>query len=204
MIALSLTCRHWSAACAAAFAVLAIGPSPVAATPDAAARLARGEAVVQISPADSPADGEIAAVIDILATPDRVWSVLFDCAGAPSFMDNLKQCRVVDQDPAGAWDVREHLVQWTSFLPQVRSVFRSDYVLNTSIRFKRVEGDLAFLAGEWRLEPMAGGAKTRLRYNARVGFHALVPAFMVRDALEADIPQFLGKIRDEVMRTAAG
>lgn len=200
MIALSLTCRQWIAACAAVLTIFATGLRPVAATPDAAARLERGEVVVQISTADSPADGEINAAIDIPAEPSRVWAVLFDCARAPAFMENLKSCTVIERGPKEAWDVREHLVQWTSFLPQVRSVFRSDYVRNTSIRFERVEGDLAFLAGEWRLEPVAGGAKTRVHYNARVGFHALVPSFMVRGALEADIPHFLTTIRAEVLR----
>ena len=169
--------------------------------PDDLSRLAAGEAVVHIGPAAAPADGEINAAIDIPASPARVWAVMVDCARAPAFMANLKSCKVLQAGPNGAWDAREHRVQWLSILPEVRSVFRSDYVAETSIRFRRVEGDLKYLDGEWRLEPLKGGAATRLTYEARVGFHSLVPSFMVRSSLESDVPKLLQAIKTEVKRS---
>jgi uncharacterized membrane protein len=169
-------------------------------SPDELAQLQAGSAVVRVTGAEGPADGDVRGAIDIPAPKSAVWVVLYDCAGAPSFMTSLVSCSVTEQGPGGAWDVREHQVQWTSFLPNVRSVFRSDYVNEKSITFKRAGGDLSFLEGEWRLEPLAGGKVTRIHYEARVGFNALVPGFLVRNALIKDIPKFLGVLRQEVLR----
>lgn len=167
---------------------------------DDRAALARGEPIVRVTEAVAPADGAVFAAIDIAAPPSRVWAVLYDCAGATRFMENLKSCAVLESGPDAAWDIREHRVQWTSFLPELRSVFRSEYRHQASIRFQRVEGDLAFLDGEWTLVPLPGGKGTRLVYDTRVGFHALVPSFIVRNALTDDIPGFLKTIRAEVLR----
>ena len=172
-------------------------------SPDEKARLRAGEAVARVSEAPSPADGDVRGAIDIAAPASAVWAVLVDCAGAPAFMENLKSCKVIEEGPAGTWDVREHVVQWGLLLPQVRSVFRSDYVHDQSIRFTRTGGDFSYLEGEWRLEPMAGGTATRVHYEARVGFSALVPGVLVRNALMTDIPHFLGVLRAEVQRRAA-
>lgn len=166
-------------------------------------RLKAGEALVRVTVAASPADGDVRGVIDIPAPAALVWSVLYDCAGAPSFMESLKRCAVLEQGPEGAWDVREHVVQWTSFLPEMRSVFRSEYRLNRSIRFQRTQGDLAHLEGAWQLQPLSGGTATRLTYEVRVGFSVLVPGMLVRSALEKDVPEFLGVLRREVMRRSA-
>ena len=107
---------------------------------------------------------------------------------------------MIEQGAGGTWDIREHVVQWMSFLPQVRSEFRSDYVKNQSIHFKRTGGDLAFLEGSWQLEPLVGGKATRVHYEALVGFSTLVPGMLVHNALMTDIPHLLGVIRREVMR----
>jgi uncharacterized membrane protein len=171
---------------------------------DEITELSKGNAVVRVVEIDGPADGEVRGAIDIPAPKSAVWNVLFDCAGAPGFMKSLQSCTVLEEGPGGAWDVREHQVKWTSFLPNVRSVFRSEYVKEQAISFTRAGGDLQFLEGEWRLEPLAGGAVTRIHYEARVAFNALVPGFLVRNALTNDIPQFLGVIRAEVQRRSAG
>ena len=192
------------ARCAAVvFTVILVADPAMAATvwsPEEMTRLKAGEAIARVTEAPSPADGDVRGAIDIAAPAASVWAVLYDCAGAPSFMENLKSCSVMEQGPGGSWDVRKHVVQWTVFLPEVQSVFRSDYVKNKSIQFKRAGGDLSFLEGSWQLEPLAGGAKTRINYEARVGFSAMVPGMLVRNALMKDIPHFLSVLRDEVMR----
>lgn len=193
--------------CAATFLAAIIVSCPALATtawsPEEMAQLKSGEAVVRVTEAASPADGEVSGLIEIAAPASEVWAVLVDCAGAPSFMENLKSCTVIEQGPDGAWDVRQHVVQWTKFLPEMRSVFRSDYIKDKSILFARAGGDLSWLEGSWVLEPLAGGAKTRVHYEARVGFSALVPGLLVRNALLKDIPNFLAILRMEVVRRAA-
>lgn len=190
-----------------AVAMVALAQPSLAKTnwsPDEIAQLKSGDAVVRVTAAAAPADGDVRGAIDIAAPAAQVWAVLFDCAGARTFMENLKSCKIVEQGPGGAWDVREHIVQWTVFLPQVRSEFRSDYVKDQSIWFKRTGGDLNFLEGSWQLQPLAGGKATRIHYEAQVGFSILIPGMLVRNALERDVPHLLGVIRREAMRRAQG
>ncbi|PPC85652.1 MAG: polyketide cyclase [Hyphomicrobium sp.] len=162
---------------------------------DEKATLKSGQAVVRVAPTEAPADGHVMAAIDIAAPRARVWQVLSDCAHAPAVMPNLTYCAVLENGPGGQWDIREHRVTWIKLLPEIRTQFRSDYVKDTSIRFQLVGGDMRALEGEWRLEPLKGGAATRLTYNARVGFGALIPGFVIRNALANDVPGFLMAIK---------
>ncbi len=170
---------------------------------DQLSRLKSGEALVAVEEDSGEADGHITAVIDIATNPHRVWQVMTDCARAPKFLASLKSCKVLQLGPASGsgvvWDIREHRSNWMSLLPETISVFRSDYVQDKEIRFERVSGNLRFLKGSWRLEPLSGGAGTRLRYDTRIGVSGPVPGFMVRSALESDVPKFLGALRTEAL-----
>lgn len=176
--------------------------SPVRAmplAPDDLQRLAAGETIIRVEPADSPADGRVFAAINIAAPMARVWQILFECANAPIILPNLTYCGVLEIGPGHAWDVREHRVRWLSMMPEIRSQFRSDYVVGKSIRFTRVGGDMRALDGEWRLFPLDGGRATQLTYDATVGFGALIPGFMIRNSLQKDVPGFLAAIRSAAL-----
>ena len=163
------------------------------------ARLKAGDALVSVEEDSGEADGHIEAAIEIAASPHRVWQVMTDCARATRFVTGLKSCRVLQRGPADSWDIREHRSKWLSILPETVSVFRSDYVTDKEIRFERVSGSLRFLKGSWRLEPL-NGARTRLLYSVRVGISAPVPGFMIRSAIEADVPKLLQALRTETLR----
>jgi ribosome-associated toxin RatA of RatAB toxin-antitoxin module len=173
----------------------------VAAHGSAQANVEPGEPVVRVTAAEGPIDGQVDATMFVPAPAAAVYSALTECARAPEVFPTLKSCRVIEADPARTWDVREHKVaSWASFLPDMSTVFRSEYVPNRSISFRLISGDLQHLDGGWRLEPVKGG--TRVTYEARVGFHALVPSFLVRQSLAGDVPKFMAAIRDESMRRA--
>ena len=123
---------------------------------------------------------------------------MLDCERARRFFAGLEVCRVLQESPDKSWDIREHQVRWLWFLPMVRSVFRSDYVPVREINFRRVEGDLKQLEGQWRLEPIKNGTSTRLHYTARVDPGFPVPNSVVRASLESDIPKTLKALREEV------
>lgn len=202
------TVSHF-AACAVAVAILGAGLTGVspaeAFAPGDRERLASGQPIVRVTGADGPIDGQVDAVIEIAAPASAVFSALTECARAPEVFPTLKSCRVLEADPGRAWDVREHKVaSWASFLPDMSTVFRSEYQTDRRISFRLLSGDLQHLDGEWRLEPLAGGAATRVTYRARVGFHPLVPGFLVRQSLKSDVPKFLDTIRRESLRRARG
>lgn len=142
--------------------------------------------------------GLIRGVVEIDAPPEAVWNVLVDCGLAPRMVRSLKSCRVIERDPAGRWDVREHISR-TGLLPSVRSVFRSDYDPPRRIRFYRVGGELKLLEGEWRLVPLDGGARTRVLYENRASAPFAIPAPIARMALRKDVPDALAALRREVM-----
>lgn len=167
---------------------------------DAARQLRTGEVILEIAPDESgEADGHIMAVIDIAAPPPIVFAVMVDCARAMKFVDQLTMCKVLETSADGSYDIREHHSRWLAIMPEMVSVFRSDYVPDREIRFSRVSGDLKFLQGSWQLQPMANGRATRLFYDARVGVDVPVPAFMIRASLESDVRRLLKALRAEVL-----
>ncbi|MGE5267296.1 MAG: type II toxin-antitoxin system RatA family toxin [Deltaproteobacteria bacterium] len=188
-------------ASAAALLVASLTPA-FAFAPEDRARLDAGEPVVRVVPGKGgPIDGQVNATMVIPAPAAAVYSALTECANAPEVFPSLKSCRVIETGPQAVWDVREHKVaSWASFLPDMSTVFRSEYVPNRSISFKLLSGDIQHLDGAWTLEPVNGG--TRVTYEARVGFHALVPSFLVRQSLAADVPKFMAAIREESVRRA--
>jgi carbon monoxide dehydrogenase subunit G len=177
------------------------GPAQAQLALDAAAisQLKAGEVVIDVRPDPQGATGLIRAVIDIPAAPQRVWQVMTDCERSKRTIPSLKTCRVMEQAADGAFDVREHVVQWIWPLPSVRSVFRSDYQPFQRIAFRKIEGDLELLEGDWQLVALSGGAATRLTYRARITPGWPVPGAMVRSAIEADVPKTLAALRREAV-----
>lgn len=170
---------------------------------EGARHLRAGDVLLEVADDDTgEADGRIMAVIDIAAPPPAVFAAMTDCSRALKFVDQLTVCKVLETGPDGSYDIREHHSRWLAILPETVSVFRSDYVQDREIRFSRVSGDLKFLKGSWRLQPMSGGSATRLIYDARVGVGMPIPGFMIRASLEADVPRLLKALRDEVLRGA--
>jgi uncharacterized protein YndB with AHSA1/START domain len=170
--------------------LMAAAPSPASAQ-----QAEPGAPMVRVA-RDASADAvRVTAKIDIPAPPERVWAVMTDCARAAQIVPNLKSCRVLERDPAGRWDVREHRSSWMWFMPNVRSVFRSDYDPPKRLRFRRIEGTLRRSEGEWRLTPLANGHATRVSYDAIVAADLPVPDFMVANAMESDIATVLRRLR---------
>lgn len=162
--------------------------------PKALARLEAGRPYVEVrGDAD---DGLIKGAIDIEAPPAAVWKVVVDCNLAPRMVASLKSCRVIERDPAGAWDVREQISK-PGFLPSVRSVFRSDYDPPHLVRYRRVDGDLRSLEGEWRLIPLRDGAATRALYENRAAMPYRLPGALMRMAARHDVAAALVALRRE-------
>ena len=173
-------------------AVLMLAGPPAWAAPEA------GGIHVEITPDPGGASGLIRGSVEIDATPEQVWEVLIDCAVAPQMVARLKSCRILERDPQGRWDVREH-VSRAGPLPAVQSVFRSEYDRPRYIRFKRSGGEVKVLEGEWRLIPLTGGTRTKVLYESRASAPFAVPAPIARMILRHDVPEALAALRREVM-----
>lgn len=188
---------------ALAILALTIAAPAWAWTPDPAAisRLESGRPYVDVRADPSGATGLIRAGIDIAAPREVVWDVVTDCGLAPRMVASLRSCRVLERDPAGRWDVREH-VSRPRLLPPVRSVFRSEYQPPSRIAFRKAGGDLRMLDGEWRLEPLNGGAATRVLYEQRAAFPYRAPDALIRMGMRRDVPLALLALRREALARA--
>ncbi len=155
------------------------------------------EPVVAVAPTAADDTVAIRASIEIAVPRAKVWAIMNDCARAVHFIPGLTSCRVLKRDPAGRWDIREHKISWMWFLPDVTSVFRSDYDPPKRLRFHRISGTLKRSDGEWRLAAIDGGSATRVSYDATVTAAIPAPRFMVEAALKRDIATVLRQLRHE-------
>lgn len=155
---------------------------------------ARVQPAVEVTTDAHGASGVIHGLVDIDATPPVVWKVLLDCAGAPKLMVNLKSCRILRQDRAGRWDEREQISRG-GVLPGIRTVVHADYDAPSSVTFHSIAGDLKLLEGQWRLQPLDGGARTRVYYDSRVTAPFAAPGPLVRAVLRRDMPRTLANLR---------
>ena len=151
--------------------------------------------VVEVNADSRGASGDIRAQVDIAAPPATVWRVLIDCGQVPHLMVGAKSCKVLQHDPAGRWDVREQISQG-ALLPAIRTVLHSDYEAPRSVHFHRVDGDLKVLEGNWRLEPLDSGLRTRVSYDSRVQAPFGIPAFLARSVLRNDMPKTMNNLRN--------
>ena len=166
-------------------------------------RVAASEPVVHVEPDEKANAAHVRASIDIAAPPLAVWGVITDCARQPQIVPNLESCRIVKHDPAGRWDIREHIINWAALMPKLRTVVRTSYDGIHRMLFKRVDGDMRISEGEWRIEPTANARASRLYYTALVAPKMPVPQFMVEHAVQNDLPNLLRSIERASVADAA-
>jgi hypothetical protein len=184
------------AACLAATPLLAWAP-----TVDAQRTLRNGQAWAEVLP-DADGAALIRAAVDIPAPPSAVWAVMTDCRLAVRIIGDLASCTILQGDQRRGWDVRDQFSHGNLFLPDIHNVVRSEYQPFSLIRFKKAGGDLKIEEGEWRLEPLDGGAATRVIYINRVKANILVPAVLVRAGLRGSTPKVLLSLRRETLAAA--
>jgi uncharacterized membrane protein len=158
---------------------------------------------VNVTPDPQGASGIVHAQIDINAAPETVWKIMVDCDQVPKLMANVKYCHVLQHDPAGHWDVREQVTK-ASLLPSVRVVMRSDYDEPRSVHFHRTDGDLKIVEGSWLLQPLDGGARTRVVYDSRIAAPFSAPGMLVRPLMRGDMVHTLTNLRAACEAKAGG
>jgi hypothetical protein len=166
-------------------------------------RAAASEPIVHVEPDEKANAAHVRASIDIAAPPLAVWGVITDCARQPQIVPSLVSCRIVQHDPGGHWDIREHVINCAALLPKLRTVVRTSYEIGHRMLFKRVDGDMRVSQGEWRVEPLANAQATRLYYNALVAPNFPVPEFLIERAVHQDLPNLLHAIERASMADAA-
>ena len=189
----ALTAASLSAACLAIVLPLA-SPAASAGAYDAPAQVS-----VDVEPGGGAA-AVVRASLDIAAPPSTVWSVLFDCAGAPRFTPGLMSCKVLGKGPN--WEEREHRLKGPIFHPVITNRFRLDYQTDQRLSFRRTGGDWKRSDGEWRLTPVAGGKATHVSYVLHFAIDAPISSKMLRDGIAKGMPKSLAALRKEAISRA--
>ncbi|WP_304163874.1 SRPBCC family protein [Phenylobacterium aquaticum] len=199
--AAALVLLAWAAAlpCGAAWAQAA---PPLEPTSAEAAALDQGRGFVEVTPDPDGASGFIRAGIDIAAPREVVWRVMTDCALAPRISVGLKSCRVLQRDPQGRWDVREHVSRLIPVLPQIRTEFRTDYAPIEGFAYRRTGGDMKVLEGRWRLIVLPGG-QVRVISEGRAQAPFVLPGAMARLVLRREAVMALAALKRESLALAA-
>jgi hypothetical protein len=166
--------------------------------------LIAGQALVEVKPSKG-STVLVTAAIDMPAPREIVWQVITDCKNSSAFMPYVRSCRILNGSAGGHEDVREFVGDLGFLVPSIRSVVRSGYDKPRRISFLAIGGDFTELSGEWRLESVDGDRATRVTYQARIAIPRLIPLSFARDAIEADVPQTLIRLRNVVIsRRRAG
>ncbi len=178
-------------------------PSCVACNMPDARRLPNDEIVVsEIDDPGSEADGRgTVEVIGIVARPPaRVWSVLVDFVGRPSWQPGATSVAIARLDGDRVW-VDEHE---RFFLVDIR--YRLLQTLDPEhgeIRFvldDSADHSIAGTTGCWRLQPTADGRATIVTYRARIDLGRYVPASVQAFLVKRSLPSLLERLRDETLR----
>lgn len=138
---------------------------------------------------------DVFGVVDIQATPQRIWAIMRDCTQQLDIIPDLKACNILEQGPENEWDRREQIMKIGFPLPNIRSEFRSDYIPFKSILITRTGGDLSVLNGEWVLDPLSPEI-TRVSYRARMKSRLPVPGRFIRKGVERDMPLILTNLKN--------
>lgn len=169
--------------------------------PEASAQVVTADERLDLAPVRDPRDGTrgLRAEFDIAAPISVVWAVLVDCDTAPQHVPGMQSCKVLDQDRAGLWDIREHRVKLPWFPLVLRNVVRSDYEPLARLRYQKARPDGQRLDGEWRLSAINGGAATHIVYVGYLTGVLPIPELIlrayVREGIEAVRTESLSRAR---------
>lgn len=139
--------------------------------------------------------------LEIDAPPAACFEALVDYESFPRWQAAVEEIEVLDRDADGLGrDVR---VTVDAKLRRVAYTLRYSYRRPALIRWDYVEGDVEHVDGEFRLEPLDGGERTRATYVLGIdpGFPA--PALVVRRLNDAVMKRSVEDLKREVDRRAS-
>jgi hypothetical protein len=170
--------------------------------PESQAQLAAGKVAVHASMQGGTSGAQVEAAVVIHAPPESVWRVLHECESAPAYIPGLKRCRHIDGAPDGSWEIIEHVVKYSWWMPAIHSVLRLDYH-PWLIEFHKVSGDLKSEDGMWQVHSAPDGT-TLVEYQVHVEPGFWVPGGIVRSSLRHELPAALLALRGRVESVEAG
>lgn len=133
------------------------------------------------------------ASTEIEAPIDDVWAIVADVASWPEWQRTLGALDILEHDREGR--ARVCAVQFDAKVTTIKMQLACSYAAPGQMAFERVSGDLASLAGSWRLEQLGGG-RTRATYALDVNPGGVLNFFLNE--------QRIGKLRETLVDVRPG
>jgi uncharacterized membrane protein len=139
--------------------------------------------------------------IRVEAPADRCWDVAVDFESYPEWARDVKEVKVVEQDPEGRGKRVEYRV--AALGKSVRYLLEYDYSeAPGGFSWKLVEGDLVRrLDGSYRFEP-EGASSTRVHYELVVDLSVPLPGLVKRRAASLIMGSALKELKKQVEAVA--
>jgi len=161
------------------------------------AQLAAGDVVSDVWRDKARTDGAIDAfaAVEISASAQQVWAVMTSCEKTLEVVREMKSCTVLETAPDGSWDMREQVFSAPFPVPNLRTMFRTDFTPFQNIKITGAGGDMKIQEGLWQITPLKGGdddmPRVRVTYRATVLPKLPVPR---------DTPALMAALRDVTQR----
>ncbi len=169
---------------------------------DGLRRIESGGVALEVHAEPGGRGGAVRAMIDIAAPPQTVWATILDCERAARMTPSVKRCTVLERDPTGRIELREHVVKWGFLLPPLHSTSRLTLDPYRRIAFRCEGGDIKDCEGQWLLEPLDGGRATRVTYENRAKAPFGLSDGLATMAMRRDVPNALRALRRESVAAA--
>ncbi len=137
--------------------------------------------------------GTASATVRIHARREVVWSLITSCEEALTLVPGLVSCEVQSAAPDGSWQIIQHILNYSWYVPKLVYVVRATYDKPARVSIERISGDLKTLQVSWTLT--TDGEDTVAQYAVDLAPGFWVPRWMVRMALRRDLPKMLRALR---------
>lgn len=141
---------------------------------------------------------EATRTVEIEAPPARCYEIAADLESTPEWQDSMVSIEVLERDSSG----RPELVEIVSDakIRQVKNRMRFSYQQPDGLSWEQEKGELKWLEGSWRFEPV--GAGTRAVYSLRTDPGRIL-GLLLRGPVEGKVKEFLTKDPTDGLKRAA-
>ena len=135
---------------------------------------------------------------EIDAPPQACFDALTDFERLPEWQGAVRDVEVLERDGAGRGTIVEYVVD--ARVKTVRYRLRQVYDEPVRLASEYLGGDFRDFCGEWRFEPLDGGARTRAELDLRIDPGRFVPGIVRKAISDAVIRRALSDLKTHLER----
>ncbi len=137
--------------------------------------------------------GRASAVIRIHARRETLWPLITSCTDALRLVPGLVSCDILETAPDGTSRRIRQVLNYSWYAPKLTYELLATYEKPAHVSLERTAGDLKTLHAAWTLRPE--GDYTVVQYTVDLAPGFWVPGWVIRAALQRDLPRMLRALR---------